>query len=888
MTHYLLDIKPAGLKGRVVAVTAYDTAEKKVCTAYKEFRPLLVTKEYTLDELHQTSLCAGAEESSFFDILDALRQRYPGISFQDQPYSSQHKSVIWAQLEVWEQKDLLPDEFFRTIQKCYTPRTGYMKREEAEELLEQLAPTDPASTDLTSKYSHLGFSLEEKGDQACIRVQYGTCAKKDLKTLPPYFMTRAGRLDLRAENITTEEKAKALEQEIKKELRENGITDVATRLTSNEDQYFFKLIFSSDALQKLDALQEARRKTRARDALEEDVLEEKSPALDYFERIRLLHGHDAELWTPDLLQLGSKTKMLHRLFPQFLKIEDPGAPLEKWIDIHQLEKHPHKPEHIEQSLEDLLTLDACAIDLEIRDYDETQKMDFKTRKKRQGTGQIFQAILKSEHENKLFTIVDVITDELRTAYHGFDIIQCHNEEDLIRKLSDQAKKYTFIGGHRFIRFDQNQHLLRYNTGKKKAWEPGFYIALDTQEYLANRASIKKANKLANFAGFTKELSYQEIRELLAQGTIEAHTKIAHYTIKDGEHSYTLLKAHLKNILLESLLTGCSPTRVCTIAPDQLLDSMREREFFVTMNTFRERHDKSYTKRIERVYERAGIEDLLEKLLSLDLKPGYYHQIPATYPDLMFKAFQELIEYNPLASYLSTHLQQDPEFLSRLIKVRLLSAFLKEPVHHADKLLNKLNPNHVLGSRRLKIEDIYPSLQKGTIPSEEEQKSSMRDWRWRKAFCDQIPPCSEVHNNYPYSCNTLLFNNRLFELVHGFDKSKVKGTSNYFYFGDTIPGIQFGKGNLIFLEEGRLIGTHDHETYIGVRIDKKQGVIQEIIDKTLHGEILTFDAYEDRIKAMSAKELRRYRDLFKAIFHLDIIDWWKGQTLLPFMLTRRKE
>lgn len=591
------------------------------------------------------------------------------------------------------------------------------------EILEEKYSIEKIITELEQNYPESAFEAKPYGGVKGSKIIWQKGPRKNKKNLE-YFVTDQKQIFLTNQEHRFYPRTIPLqnpESYLKKLTKINGVktakirADNTIELLTNKEalkelpQNIFKIIqYDSKTLELEEAKQ---KKQRIKQTLKSyidglSIIETKE---GYKVRVRTINHErlkqkfsnflkpeiNAKEITYDPLNLNSPLKQLRDTHPLYTEF-DPEKTLEEQIN---LEIFPHKEENLEQTIQKTLNYfkaNTAVIDLEVTDY-----INEPTFGKKIISGNIFMAVLKSQTENKLYITKKAHNKKIRekTHFEG-ELIFLENEEELIKKINEDAKKHQFIMGYNIDDYDQ-LHLKKLNIAGD-VWEKKQNNILDGFRYAKNRIKLLKDKKLSSLGDFNKSISYEEMENLLQQKTPETIQKIINYTAEDGQKTWEVLTNLLNQSIIESIATNKPLTSVFRAKPSKNFYDAEQRKYFINLNTYRDRHEFSQIKFFNKFKNRETNEEIISDLIPSN---NELKKLEGTlyYSDIFIESFKEMIIKNPYLKhiYQETHKEKNP--LKKLISISTLSGALTVS---ADKIKNHLERNNLKFGEIHNTEDLY--------------------------------------------------------------------------------------------------------------------------------------------------------------------------------------
>ncbi len=771
MSLYITAVKPKyPHKGDEAIFYLRDSEKQKTVVVEEKVGVLYVTKDLPLEDA--------------YSLEKILKQNYPPINIGAYPkeriqvkYYSDKKRVLHLYVN-YEEKEKLPKEFLRNVEKAHAPDTELMSAKEAKDLLVTLV--------LDEKYNSFGFELYDTKKGSYIEA---LCNKRQLRLLPDKFKNRI----LKSKPINSKEEAKVIHDLLLKKLNptKNEITFVQYEF---ENKHHLKAIGTKEAIKKL----------------------KNSDFGNYFNEEEF--GSFKETGsTTDPLHLNSHQRMLKWRFPIFSKVELKDG----HIDFSKYNQFTQERVKLEEVLSDRI----CALDIEIEGWENGDSK----------YEHIYMATWKSAKEHLLYTVYDPKISEAK----GAKIIVCKDENDLITKLAEKEKEEDplFLVGHNIQNFDRIK-LREY--GKRKGYtgykpgqnddEPKIKSAvigktltlsrfdIDTT-YLRKNIGFLENNKLETHAqragfNFKKVMAHEDMPEKVARakkGDVSAARELCKYTVEDGIISESLGKYCLEIILLKSYLFRCSPNDVCKTSEKELVDQLRQYEYFIKMNTHRDRN----VFRKSRKKEVPDLDEIKFNFIGVkNAKIGRFSDAQMIYYSPFIEAFKDIIEHNPDAKNLLEKAKQFKNPDKKLDIIRTLNIYLAEPVEDFTRFLEKYGFKF---GKRIDIKNFY-------VGEEKDKQKSLEDWILGQAYGSNkiVAPYKSI--------NVATWNNKFCDEVERINKilensSYINGKKFMIFEKLSEPiGIDFGKGFLVSVEPKRYVGIfNENIVNEGIRLLKRKKI-----------------------------------------------------------------
>ncbi|MCF7866692.1 hypothetical protein K9M18_04635, partial [Candidatus Woesearchaeota archaeon] len=534
----------------------------------------------------------------------------------------------------------------------------------------------------------------------------------------------------------------------------------------------------------------------------------------------------------------------------------------------------------------------AVIDIEVIDYDPDEIP----------SGRIFMAVLRSETENKLYIIKEVwqndkLKKQIQNKYKKFngDIIYTEDEIDLIAVMHQDAKKYEYIIGHNYLGYDY-KHLAKFNNEKKldnivkeqvnqkrkqykskRLWTKSKQKSMDSLKYLKSRIDLLKDHKLSTFAGFKKSIEYLEMIDLVKKGSLLSLSKVIDYTFEDGLRTKELMDKLLFNAVIECFAINQDLPRVFNNNPLINFYDSGKREYFMKMNTYRNRHDRSYKKHIEKLNARMSPEEILEELIKDVMQEEGIHNTEIYYPKTIFNAFSEIIENDPLKKMIKDRIEKEN---NPILKADLISK-LSASVHVlVDKAKNYIEvAGHTFG-KYVEPEQIYSFLkekdpEKVTEAFLQEKDFELSRLSWIYGIEYGAKRRKEKYEGVPVEKTIIHFNNLLAEEIQKLKKQPIKGRTKNYLIGNEIDGIKIGNIRALNLTKGgphKIIGKITEGEYLydffGNMKMPNNELIKSLIDKIIfQGNSINVEDIK-KILCLDDEEKEKYRHVIRAISGID--------------------
>ncbi|VVB73952.1 Uncharacterised protein [uncultured archaeon] len=248
------------------------------------------------------------------------------------------------------------------------------------------------------------------------------------------------------------------------------------------------------------------------------------------------------------------------------------------------------------SIDDLLVEKAAALDLEVRDW----------RGKGARAGTIYQAsfVTKSNFGNYVISTPEadsgIMLAKLAGSGISAQLVPCTDEAGLIAKLNGLFRDYdplfvygSNVGTYDLLKLKETGGFCPGVLGGAPRLEAncGFFkrvgiegrCVIDTASWSANWGWTPN-NKLVTVGSYLlgkevkKDLSYDQIDEMLEEEDPADITEIAIYNLKDSIYAYEVGSFILPHVIRSSMFYGASPSTICTTGRKNIamdLDSKRQ-------------------------------------------------------------------------------------------------------------------------------------------------------------------------------------------------------------------------------------------------------------------------------------------------------------------------
>ncbi len=820
-------------------------------------------------------------------LLEELRKAFPGMHFETKPYGKK-KSV-----------EELPEDI-----KLYIPTESFIvhhigprhEKKKLEFYLDEEKTKPLFITKLEKQHMARSYAIPSKDPNLDERLEGGYEYFQGLTGIVPWEditinknlrciqlnVTRNQLTEIskaeqgqylrikkhKSEEFSEEEQAKELYERLKKipGIKEN--TDqlrIGERITKERKKAFFVQALTNNAYKGL---------------LEEYGLKQKEGP----DRIDTVKND------PDLLGLNSSTQQLRNFFPAHLPF-NPEKSLEEQANT---EIHPYKEgiEGIVSRAEQFYLENTCAIDIETIHFEDDDPLE----------EEINMAVLKSLSEHKVYVTRKYLKEKFglgsleKKKWKGADLIQVEDDIELRAAISRDAAKYEYVAGHFFKGFD-HEKLKKYNEENKllregkiskekheriksvkkeykaeKLWDVKQNALFDTYHFIRSRSGLQLDHKLATFSG-TDKMGHEELNEKALSGKAEDLHEVLSYTAMDGHISWKVLKELLPYAVTESLATNKPLNSVFSSNPVDNFYHSVSRGYFMKMNTYAFRHDRSFKILTERLRERLSPEELL----GLQVKGkrqiiGEYNS-SLFYPSAMVGSFREIIDANPVTRFLHERVESEKNPLAKDIGLSQLSASIHVA---ADKVKNYIENAGLVFGKKYEPHEIYKSMNEDTMEAvknkfneepleEEEGFSDLEMSRTSYIFSREynVERKAFRHAGISFDTTMLHFNNLFAENLKVFEMKGFLGKSGKYYVSNKGLGYSFGEVRVLNMPKNRMLASlkadngTDYAIYANFK-PAKSTLLREMANDWVSGSYKGLEAY----KADSRFSEESSRDSFK--------------------------
>lgn len=839
MDSYILDIKPVGHEGQKVLVEYFDTDTYVPRTKIDDFWRITVTRELIPSKHNITPQ----------ELVSKLRKKYPGHSFQALPYGKLKNNyanesfdlpkdanssfIVWHKGNREDAKNLEffvnnKQIFFRNPEKKYKARTyESFQLEELCKIQDDLSNIPGIEyDDVTFNFTNLELlctnEVLKKLDRKIFRINVYTSrvfsSEKEFDKF--YYMTRGkiSRNTLLKNNIDIKKKIEFTDKK--------GRKNFYMKVTSTLDDKVDAQLKSLSLYPKMEkGTQEVDATKLLYDPL---LLNSASQQLRDFFPIHSTFNPNFKL----------KMQPNYRIFP-FLYLKN----MNYGVNIDTALTHCKK----------FYEKNSAVIDLEVIDFV----------KGKIPSGRVFMATLKSQTEDKLYITKEAwnnneYADKIKDRFSNVNFELVDDEVELIAKLNIDASKYYKVIGHNFREFDHT-HLKKYNSpsqsyaaglisekelsrvkevrkkyGLKKLWEHSLDDVLDTKEYVRRRVDILSDHKLATFAGFTKSIDYDEMRELIKLGTYEGLEKVVEYTVNDGVKNWEFALRMIENSIIESFAVNKPLDSVFNSDPVKNFYDAGKRRYFMKMNTLRDRHEMSPKRHLKKLKSRLRPDEVLkEKIVDIEQKFGK-GEGALYYPNVFIESFKPIINSDPVLRFIYDRMISERNIVLKTDLIWKLASALLVPI---DKAKDCMEMAGLEFGKKYLLADMYPSLLE-PHPDDQRKMYFARVLRDNKSERD-VSNTSFIFNqeylgkvtwryvnNLIYDESILQINNtyaELFEkfLKYGFDARSKSYVISKIPEGE-YPGYFLGNIRYINLKNDWVVGKiGEEEIYLNVKKYKEK-------------------------------------------------------------------
>jgi len=724
----ILEVVKKGNTGKKVIVRYYDTKEYKLYEKEEEHEFVTPTREIIPEKYGIT----------IDQIVNDLKLNFDG-KFVVKPYGSKWKFmrnfkdrtiykegvesfIIWHygnaedknNLEYFLDEEKKKQIFIRNSPKRFKARTRMLdqiKLKSGKAYLDNILAQEGISPE--------DIKIKERGKY--IEV---LCTNKELKKLDTTFFRI---LAYKSKEFKTEEEAEKERQKIKDTPNAKKHIDQAKiiRTTNDDGKEKFYVKLTSDNNKSFTTLLRKNNFQR--------MLQEGKPVLSTRE----------ELWDP--LFLNTTKKQLRDFNPAHIPY-NPNLSLKIQMNtkpnpFYYLKKSKRVSE-LEEAICDATNFfkkNTAIEDFEVIDFDKEVKI----------SGRMFLNVLNSQRENKIYITKEAWRYDSwkKKIVELYPQVKFEFPEDEIEEIAirnHDTEQYEFVEGHNFEDFDQ-RHTSKFNYEDKlfkkgkitleqkqrikefrkkyktsRLWTLTKDKIFDTYKYLRPRVDILEDNKLATYAGFKKSISYEEMHELIKSGKFEDLEKVIDYTITDGIETRKLSEQIIENAVIESFAANMPLHSIFSSDPAKKFYDAGQRRYFMKLNTYRDRHEVSPVRHLEKFKSRLSPHEILrQKLKGIKQKEGIYDGV-LYYPSIHIKAFKDLITANPVGDYVVDRLknQRDPVLKADILSK--LSALIQVP---EDKVKNYIEAAGLEFEKHHSPEEIYKSL---SAKTEDEGKQLLEE------------------------------------------------------------------------------------------------------------------------------------------------------------------
>lgn len=522
------------------------------------------------------------------------------------------------------------------------------------------------------------------------------------------------------------------------------------------------------------------------------------------------------------------------------------------------------------------------------------------------SGRVYMAVLRSETQNNLYVSKEVwANDKLRKQveekYKNIDgeIIFSEDEIELISQLNQDAKKYEYIIGHNYHAYD-HVHLTKFNyesklfkkgeidektkerikevrkkNGDDRLWTHKKEKSMDSYKYLRTRIDLLKNHKLSTFAGFKKSIDYFEMDELIKKKTLEDLSKVIDYTFEDGLKTKELMDKLLYNSVLEGFAINEDLPGVFGKNPLMNFYDSGKRDYFMKMNTHRNRHERSYHRHIDKLLARDSPEEILEEKIKKQPQKIGMHEGELIAPIIWLNVFEEYINNRPVLRLIKERVHQET---NPILKADLVSK-LSAAVHvMADKAKNWIESAGLIFGERYDAKDVYEFLHETDKTKAEHIFRTTNDFElnrtsWIYGIEYGLKREKSDYFDLPVEKTILEINNRFADELEKFRENDFIGrTKNYFFSNGDIPGIKIGNMKGINLGGGtsahKIIGKLRDNEYLyefyGNTAAPKNKIVQNIVDRVVFEENDLDEIDVEYMFRLKDKEKKTYGSLVESL------------------------
>lgn len=672
------------------------------------------------------------------EILNELEPLFPG-RFEAKPYGSkrstdeysdadfyregQETGILWylgdradkKNLEFFIDEENKKQIFINNIAKRFKPRTRILSDsqiDDAKNYLENFL----VSKELSEELSKHEVSIDDLKINERSNYLELICKEPVLKFLDKKLF-RINVYD--SEDFKKESDAEAYLEEIKKLegfkihvdqakviKRRKGPFDVryGVRITSDENSSFVKKLSNSGM----------------------------TPAYDSITKKRLLKSRENN---GDHLFLNSPTQQLRDFFPSHI-FYDPEIPLNKQKnkDVPAFKHRGSGNSELEDAVNSAYKFylnNSVVIDLEVTDYDKNSK------DRKNLTGRIFMAVFQSEKEKKIYITKEAWKSEKNKTYFkqktkDVELVFVEDEIELISSLTKASSKYEYVIGHNFQEYDQ-RHLAKFNdenklfkkgkislqekerikqlkksNGASRLWNKSLKNILDTHKYVKNRVHLLEDYKLATFAGFDKSIDYDEMERLVKSKKVEDIQKIIDYTVEDGEKTKEITDVLLRTATIESFAFNKTFSSVFSSNPVKNFYDAGARDYFMSMKTYKNRHEYSPRHNLEKLEARESPDELIFNLLKREKQKEGMVEGFLVYPKAIIDSCKEIIYKNPTTRLMYEEMLKEDNVLIKTVYLHNLHSAVHVAV---DKVKNFMESVGLEFGKRYSPVDVFRTFKK---------------------------------------------------------------------------------------------------------------------------------------------------------------------------------
>ncbi len=770
-------------------------------------------------------------------LLEELRKEFPGMKFEAKPYGKKtsveelpediriyvptDSFVIQhigprherKQLEFYLDEEKTKPLFITKIEKQHMARTTAIRKDDPQ-LEERLKNNyDYFTKELSGIVPGEDITLNEKRRFIQLNITKEQLTKLSKTGHGKYFRIQK----LKSEEFSDEEQARELYEKLKKipGIKEN--TDqlrIGERITKERKKEFFVQALANE---------------KYKGTLKEYGLKQKEGP----DRIDTIKNN------PDPLGLNNLKQQLRNFFPAHLAF-NPDKSLEEQANT---EIHPYKEgiENIVSTAEQCYLNNTCAVDIEKIHY----------RKNDPNQEQINAAVLKSLSEHKLYVTKKYLEEKFniedmeKKKWKGADLVIVEDEIELRAMLSRDASEYEYIAGHNVKGFD-HEVLKMYNDENellengeineatherikqvkkkynlKNLWEAKQNSLLDTLNFIRPRSGLLLDHKLDTFGGFGK-MGHEDLERKATSGKIEDLYDVLDYTADDGHNSWKVFKDLLPYAIIESIATSKPLKSVFSSNPVKNFYESVNRSYFMKMNTYAFRHDRSFKVLSDRLKDRLSPEELLGLQVNGKRQVIGEYKANLYYPSVMLDSFREIIDANPVTSFLSKKVESEKNPLAKDIGLSQLSASIHVA---ADKVKNFMENAGLVFGKKYELHEVYSSMNEDTLnrvkekfyEEKEEELSDFEMSRTSYIFSREYNVQRKAlrHAGISFDSTILHFNNLFAENFKGFERKGFLGRSGKYYVSNTDSGYGFGDVRVLNMPGKKMLASlnaHDGYTY----------------------------------------------------------------------------